>query len=77
MNSWNSKNECGYCHLSFISGKHKSEDHLGMKINLIDLPLDVIQQLKAHYVKTQQFEKAAQVREFEKVILLSENIISK
>lgn len=62
--------------MSHIGRRHKPEEHLRMTIDLSMMPLEVIQALKAHLVKCQSFEQAAHVREIEKMILKSNELIN-
>lgn len=60
---------CPYCCLTEIIGYHKPEDHLNATVNLIDLPLYIVEQLKQYFVRIQKFEDAAKCRAVEKIII--------
>lgn len=60
--------------MSHIGRKHKPEEHFRMEVNLVELPLEVLQLLKAHYVKRQEFEKAAHVRQAERAAIKTKEL---
>lgn len=70
-------NKCPYCdidHIKFIRGNHKQDDHLKLTLDFTELPLEIISQLKMHFVKRQQFETAVQIRLFEKLAIKQQEL---
>mgnify|MGYP005607525359 CR=1 len=70
------QHKCPYCFISPIRTKHVESDHLKMTLDFTELPLHIISELKAFFVKRQDFEIAAKIREFEKLTQKQQELLN-
>lgn len=57
------------CYLSYVRNHSKPDEHDSGNVDLTDLPLYVVQELKMFFVKRQRFAEAAKCRDVEKKLL--------
>lgn len=57
------------CYLSYVRNHNRPDEHEKENIDLSDLPLYVVQELKTFFVKKQMFAMAVKCRDMEKKML--------
>jgi hypothetical protein len=70
------QHKCPYCFISPIRTKHVESDHLKMTLDLTEIPLHIISELKGFFVKRQDFITAAKIRQFEKVAQKQQELLN-